>query len=923
METSPGALLKANNTVINRQGVIEPRRGIKVYSPAASSAIKQLIEYKGTILRHVSNKFSYDNGSGTFTNFSGDYLEPTSGYRIKSTEAKGNLYFTTADGVKKISATSSSDFSIPTIVQDCGGPKAISGSLSLNGTTGFFKKGTAVSYRILWLYTDRNQNLIFGSPSTSMVITNDSDGDRNVQLDFQVPYTVTGTEYKYRVYRSEMSTFGTPSDEVYQVYEASINSAQLISREISVIDSLSEELRIAGVPLYTNQYSGEGILKANETPPAAKDIALFKGHVFFGNTRTKHTSTFTLLDVTGFVAGVSNFIISNNTYTFDTSENIATKKVKLGTVEETSKSLVKVINGDPNEIVVAYYLSVFGEAPGKILLERKTLSNTTFYIGTSDPVIPAKFNPELGIGPTLTTKNVSVTEAYGNRLYYSKYQEVEAVPILNYIDIGSRDQEIVRIIPLRESLFILKKDGVYRLAGDPGANPSWDIGVFDNTSIIKAADTAVTLNNQCFYFSNQGIIRLNESSIESVSRPLEDKFLPFIATSPNLSTASFSVAYESDRSLLVWTVSKSTDTHATVCYRYNTLTDAWTEWKISKTCAVLNEHQDKLYFGSAVDNYVEVERKNFDRFDYADRELIIDLLPNKLNGNIIFLSNFDSLTVGDVVLQEQYLSLTEFNSTLKQLDLDGKLKVHGFYQDLHIAISGNLTAAMTALRDKLRLADPSSDWSGPDSTGNTDYQFSITSDFSDIQVQFNKMITRLNESPNSYLRNYIQSVGIKKYESHITNLNTITHEITLKVAPAFLLGALKIYKGISTEIEYTPQHAQDPASFKQFSVGTFMFERKSFTMAQSSYNSDISDNYEEVTIDAGSAGTFGGMSWGNGTIWGGQGDQSQIRTYIPLRKQRCRFLGCKFIHSVALESFQLYGLTLSVRPYMIPDRNYK
>ncbi len=132
-----------------------------------------------------------------------------------------------------------------------------------------------------------------------------------------------------------------------------------------------------------------------------------------------------------------------------------------------------------------------------------------------------------------------------------------------------------------------------------------------------------------------------------------------------------------------------------------------------------------------------------------------------------------------------------------------------------------------------------------------------------------------------------------------------------------------IYKGIKTEVEYAPQHAGDPASHKQFSVGTLMFERRSFYTAQVGYKSDISDNYEEISFIPNSAGIFGGSTWGDGTIWGGQGDQAQIRTYIPLKKQRCRFLGCKFTHGVALESFQLYGLALSVRQYMIPDRDYK
>lgn len=906
MEISPGALLKANNVVIDRGGVIEPRRGFKAYGEAFSGLekVKQLMEYKGVILRHLSNKVAYDNGSGLFTDFSGSYLEPATGYRIKSAEAKGNFYFTTSEGVKKISAKTAGDFSTPNIIQDTGGPKAIAGSLALDGASGFLLNGNAVAYRILWIYTDRTDNLIFGAPSASMVINNTSGGTRDVEITFQIPYDVTSSDYKFRIYRSEMSAFGTPSDELYQVYEGSPTSGELAVGEIIVVDSLPEDLRIAGVPLYTNQYSGEGILKSNEPPPAAKDVALFKGHMFYANTRTRHSSIISLIDNTG-LSG-QTITIGANVYTFGATENISSKIIEVGVdIEATAKSLVRVVNGDSAEIVSAYYLSVVGEVQGKFILQKKTLANTSFSVVSS---IGTNFNP------SLTSSTASTAEIVPNRLYYSKYQEVEAVPLLNYIDIGSTDQEIVRIIPLRESLFVMKEDGVFRLAGDPGANPIWDVGAFDTTSFIQAADSAVTLGNQCYYYSNQGIMRLNESSLEPISRPIEDKLIPFISTNPNLSSACFALGYESDRALLMWTVSNKTDTYATVCYRYNTITDTWTEWKIAKTCAVLNRHQDKVYLGSAIDNYVEVERKNYDRFDYADRELASTLSASGLSGTVLKISNFASTTIEDVLLQEQYVTIYQFNSLLQKLDLDNGLIGHNFYQDLKMNNGDSLTFKMSALVAKLDLADPSVSYSA---------LWTNPTAFNTIQTQFNLIITALNGSSGPLFSNYKLSTGTTSFEAIILSRDTFKSEITVNIEPAFMVGPLIIYKGIKTEVEYAPQHASDPAVFKQFSAGTFMFERRSFYTAQAAYKSDISDNYEEISFIPNSSAIFGGSTYGDGVIWGGQGDQGQINTYIPLKKQRCRFLGCKFTHGVALESFQLYGLSLTVRSYTISGRDYR
>jgi hypothetical protein len=380
------------------------------------------------------------------------------------------------------------------------------------------------------------------------------------------------------------------------------------------------------------------------------------------------------------------------------------------------------------------------------------------------------------------------------------------------------------------------------------------------------------------------------------------------------------VAYESDRALLVWTVLKKTDTYATVCYRYNTYTDTWTEWIIPKTCAVLNEHQDKLYFGSGYDNYIEVERKNFDRWDYCDRELPSGISTGGLSGNVAKPSNLTNIESNDVLLQVQYLTLYQYNALLKKLDLDNGLLVQGFYSDLQIKQADNLTSKMQSLVAKLNVADPDS---FVDTQGNTSYTFNNASDFPTIQSEFNNIIKRLNQSPTTYFSNYVESSDTVSYEAIVLDKNTFEKEVVLNSPPAFLVGPLIIYKGFKKEIEYAPQHAGDAAGFKQFSSGTFMFERRSFTSAEVAYNSDISDNYEEIRINPVSAGVFGGADWGGGTVWGGLGDQSQIRTFVPLRKQRSRFLGCKFNHGVALENFELYGLSLSVRPYSIPDRSYK
>ena len=81
----------------------------------------------------------------------------------------------------------------------------------------------------------------------------------------------------------------------------SLGVSQSRSREVEdiVLDSFR------GANLYTNATTGEGILQANDIPPLAKDIALWKNYTFYGNTQTRQRTFLTLL-------GVSNLISEYN-----------------------------------------------------------------------------------------------------------------------------------------------------------------------------------------------------------------------------------------------------------------------------------------------------------------------------------------------------------------------------------------------------------------------------------------------------------------------------------------------------------------------------------------------------------------------------------------------------------------------------------
>ena len=68
------------------------------------------------------------------------------------------------------------------------------------------------------------------------------------------------------------------------------------------------------------------------------------------------------------------------------------------------------------------------------------------------------------------------------------------MPLTNWTPLGSAYQEILRIVPLRDTLIVLSKAGVFRVTGsDPS---SFVPELIDSTAILIAPDSVAVINNQ-------------------------------------------------------------------------------------------------------------------------------------------------------------------------------------------------------------------------------------------------------------------------------------------------------------------------------------------------------------------------------------------------------------------------------------------
>lgn len=296
---------------------------------------------------------------------------------------------------------------------------------------------------------------------------------------------------------------------------------------------------------------------------------------------------------------------------------------------------------------------------------------------------------------------ISDNEEKSNRIYYSKLNQPEAVPIVNYLDVGAQNKAILRIFPLRDSLFVLKEDGLFRISGETAP---FTVTLFDSSCIIIAPDSLDVTNNAMYCWTTQGISAIRESGVDVVSREIDTIVLSLNdSTCSYFSRATWGVGYESDNSYTVYTVQDADDTVATIGYRYSPLTQSWTVVDKSYTCGIVKKEDDRLYVGAGDTNFLEMERKNFTRSDYADREYAADLTASTSIGEdtLTVGSIISDLKAGDVVVQEQSISIYNFNQLLRKLDLDSGPADSDYFDTLEAITSDSLRDKLEELADKL------------------------------------------------------------------------------------------------------------------------------------------------------------------------------------------------------------------------------
>lgn len=314
-------------------------------------------------------------------------------------------------------------------------------------------------------------------------------------------------------------------------------------------------------------------------------------------------------------------------------------------IADTASSLIRIINRyATNTLVNAYYLSGPNDLPGQILIEERAIGGSSFALTAS--ANGTAYNPVL---PTSGTTVSSSNDDFQHVLFFSKTDEPEAVPLLNYRFVGSANNPIRRIKKLRNTLFIFKeKEGIFKCTG---TGPE-DFGVeeFDSSAKLLAPDSVAVVNNQIWCLCDQGVTIVTETGASTVSRPIEDLIQEqFGAALDPLRYYSQGIAYESDRKYVLCTVSSSADTYPTQAFVFNVFTKSWTRWPLNINAGFVHEDDDKLYLAMADSAWTTKERKNRDYTDYVDHAVSYTLTSS--SGRTVYLTDTNEIEVGDVLYQ--------------------------------------------------------------------------------------------------------------------------------------------------------------------------------------------------------------------------------------------------------------------------------
>jgi hypothetical protein len=683
--TAPGvykrkaaSFLQAWNALFEQPGVLRVRPGMErlagatggpIYAIATARALddKVLVNYGSSL---QANALRYGNGSGPLTAISGTVSNRID-RRMRTEQSNRNMYLTSDEGVRRLDTNFSLAFA--------GMPRGLpcdrgqfTGTIytPLTGTGGILADGSTRAYRVSWHLRDPEQVELGGSPLGRHLVRNKTGTNgygagaaRNVvnrillPAQFGTASTALTTSYYYRLWASRTST-GEPDDEMYLIAEAFLTSTDITNGYVDVTDTTSDAVLVTGPALHTNANDylspspliRKGILSADEPPPLARDLVLYKDHLLYAETKSRPYFNVTLIALP---ADGDTFSAGGSTFTFKTVP-VGVNQVQIVTayaslsdnIEATARNLVDHIN-HVTTTVYAFYISGPSQLPGQLYIESRNMA--TFSVASSTG--GTKYRPQLTVGGTGSLQDVK-----NNAIWASKPLRADAVPPTNVWTAGPNDARLLRSVAFRDFVFLFTDYGVYTFSGS--SPQDFEVSPFNLTLHLLAREAVVVCDDAVYAWCREGIARLDQSGAEIISNGFEN-FVTSVVAPVGLDTfgqTAFAVAYQTQHKVAFFypqSADPDPTTGTILCpyaLVYDTRSNAWSGWRVDRmytnpsatpfrlgyTCGAVSWKDDRFFLAdwnhANTDAFLYRQRRSYDQTDYQDdyQDATVDVVRPKL-----------------------------------------------------------------------------------------------------------------------------------------------------------------------------------------------------------------------------------------------------------------------------------------------------
>ena len=329
-------------------------------------------------------------------------------------------------------------------------------------------------------------------------------------------------------------------------------------------------------------------------------------------------------------------VLAGTSYVAWTSEDIATNKFLVSTdasaakaVRVTAESFIRVVNRSAsNTVVYARYMSGPNQLPGQMRITARTDRASAYTVQCAAH--------GMAFFPNITTAQTILSKGEPGALVYSKPNEPQAWPPLNY-ELLPGNATVLALSALRTALLVWTDKGLYRITGVYGNFYGEEI---DSSVILSSTSTnpglgVVVVDNVAFAMTSKGLVAATESGAVSVSGNVST-----YTDNTDITTGRLSAHYGDG--LVFVPVSVGT-------LVFNTHNSTWTSWSTVYSTGVYDQSTRRMVLQDGT-----TTRRARDATYQAENLYDSDaaVAVNSISGNVVTLASAPvGMVRGDLLIQ--------------------------------------------------------------------------------------------------------------------------------------------------------------------------------------------------------------------------------------------------------------------------------